>query len=154
MRKLICLALVAITTFAVIQSCKKSDGGTSGTNTGSSFDRKGMLTNISTNIIIPGFTAYLSATSNLDAAVTTFNTTPNAANLTAVQTAFQAAYKQWQALSVFEIGPAAQIELRVNTNTYPADVNQINSNITSSTYNAGLLANLAAKGFPALDYLL
>src|SRR6201996_7095510 len=153
MKKLICLALIAAATFIFVQSCKKSDPGNSG-NTGSSFDRKGMLTNISTNIIIPGYTAYQAGMTNLDAAVTTFTTTPNSANLTTLQTAFQAAYKQWQAVSVFEIGPAAQIELRVNTNTYPADVNQINSNITSSTYNAGLLANLAAKGFPALDYLL
>jgi predicted lipoprotein len=154
MRKFISLALIALTTIAVVQSCKKSDSGNTGANNGSSFDRKGMLTNISNNIIIPGYTAYQAATVSLDAAVTAFNTTPNAANLTAVQTAFQAAYKQWQTVSVFEIGPAAQIELRVNTNTYPADINQINSNITSKTYNAGLLANLAAKGLPAIDYLL
>jgi hypothetical protein len=113
-----------------------------------------MLTNISTTIIIPGYTAYQASTASLDAAVTTFNTTPNAANLTALQTAFQATYKQWQAVSVFEFGPAAQLELRVNTNTYPADINQINSNIASKTYNVGLLANLAAKGLPAMDYLL
>src|ERR1700743_2492068 len=121
MRKFICLALVAITTFAVVQSCKKSDSSNTNTNNGTSFDRKGMLTNISTNIIIPGYTAYQAGMTNLDAAVTTFTTTPNSANLTTLQTAFQAAYKQWQAVSVFEIGPAAQIELRVNTNTYPAD---------------------------------
>jgi predicted lipoprotein len=153
MRKVIFLALIAITAFAVVQSCKKSDGGNN-INNNSSFDRKGMLTNISTNIIIPGYTAYQVAATSLDASVTTFNATPNAANLTALQTAFQAAYKQWQAVSVFEIGPAAAIQLRVNTNTYPADINQISSNITSKTYNPGLLANLAAKGLPAIDYLL
>ncbi|MDB5136945.1 MAG: Peptidase Imelysin [Mucilaginibacter sp.] len=153
MRKFICLALIAATTFILIQSCKKSDAGNPN-NTGSSFDRKGVLTNISTNIIIPGYTAYQAATVNLDAAVTTFTAASNSANLVALQTAFQAAYKQWQVVSVFEIGPAAQIQLRVNTNTFPADINQINSNIATSTYNPGLLSNLAAKGFPALDYLL
>ena len=153
MRKLIFAAIIVASVFVLIQSCSKS-GDNKPTTGDSSFDRKGMLTNISTNIIIPGYTAYQAATAGLDAAVTTFNATPNAANLTAVQTAFQATYKQWQAVSVFEFGPAAQIELRVNTNTYPADINQINSNITSKTYNPGLLANLAAKGLPAIDYLL
>ncbi len=154
MRKIICLALIAATTFALVQSCKKSDSGNSGTGNGSSYDRKGMLTNISTNIIIPGYTAYQASTVSLDAAVTTFNATPNSANLSALQDAFKAAYKQWQAVSVFEIGPAEQLQLREATNTYPADVNQINSNIASKTYNPGLLANLSAKGLPAIDYLL
>jgi predicted lipoprotein len=154
MKKLICLALIAASVFAFIQSCKKSDTGNSTTNTGSTFDRTGMLTNISTNIIVPAYTVYQSTAANLDAAVTMFNATPTNANLVALQTAFQLAYKQWQAVSVFEFGPAAQIELRVNTNTYPADINQINANITSGSYNPGLLANLAAKGLPAMDYLL
>jgi predicted lipoprotein len=154
MRKFICLALIATSIVALVQSCKKSDSGNASANTGASFDRTGMLTNLSTNIIIPGYTAYKAATFNLDAAVTTFNATPNSANLTALQTAFEAAYKQWQAVSIFDIGPAAQLQLRINTNTFPADVNQINSNITSNTYNPALLANLSAKGLPALDYLL
>jgi predicted lipoprotein len=154
MRKFIYLALVAASTFVLVQSCKKSDSNGSTGNTGSSFDRKGMLTNISTNIIIPSYTAYQATTVTLDAAVTTFNTTPNSANLSALQAAFQSAYKAWQSASTFEFGPAAQIELRVNTNTYPADITQINSNITSKTYNPALLSNLPAKGLPALDYLL
>jgi predicted lipoprotein len=154
MRKIISLALIAIAMFAVVQSCKKSGSSNNTNNNGSSFDRKEMLTNISTNIIIPAYTAYEQAAANLDIQVGVFNTTPNADNLTALQAAFKIAYQQWQAVSVFEIGPANQIELRVNTNTYPADVTQINSNITSKTYNPGLLANLAAKGLPAIDYLL
>jgi predicted lipoprotein len=155
MRKFIYLAVIAASTFILIQSCSKSSGGGSTpTGTGSTFDRKGMLTNISTNIIIPAYTTYQANTTTLDAAVTAFNTSPSLTTLTALQAAFKAAYLQWQSTSTFEFGPAAQIELRVNTNTYPADIAQINSNITTSTYNSGLLANLAAKGFPALDYLL
>lgn len=152
MRKFIIPVLVAAAAIILIQACTKSDTGKN--NTGSSFDRKGMLTNISTNIIIPAYTSYASVTASLDAAVTAFNTTPNSTNLIAVQTAFKAAYKQWANTSVFEFGPADQIQLRVNTNTYPVDVNQVNSNIATGTYNPVLLANLSAKGFPALDYLL
>ena len=43
---------------------------------------------------------------------------------------------------------------RANINTYPTDINQIDINITANTYNQDLLANLAAKGLPAIDYLL
>jgi predicted lipoprotein len=153
MKKIIYLLAIAASTFVLIQSCKKSDNS-SGTDNGSSFDRKTMLTNLSTNIIIPAYTSYQASTVSLDAAVTAFNASPDVTKLAALQSAFQAAYKQWQSASMFNFGPANDAELQVSTNTYPADVNQITANITSGTYNPGLLANLAAKGLPALDYLL
>ncbi|HEY0244499.1 MAG TPA: imelysin family protein [Mucilaginibacter sp.] len=154
MKKLIYAALLTAAAFILIQSCSKSSVNNNGSTDGSSFDRKAMLTNLSANIIIPAYTAFQASTVSLDAAVTTFNTTPNATNLTALQAAFKAAYQQWQATSVFDFGPAEQINFRVNTNTYPTDVNQINTNISSGIYNKDLLANLAAKGLPAMDYLL
>jgi predicted lipoprotein len=152
MRKLIYLALVAASTFVLVQSCKKSN--TDDSDKGSAFDRKGLLINVSTNIIIPAYTAFQTTAVNLDAAVIAFNASPDAAKLVTLQTAFKAAYLQWQSTSAFEFGPAATVSLRVNTNTYPASVDQINANVTSGTYNPLLLANLAAKGLPALDYLL
>jgi predicted lipoprotein len=154
MKKIIYLALVAASMFILVQSCKKSDSGSNNTDNNTGFDRKAMLTNISSNIIIPSYTAYQASTVSLNAAVTTFNATPNATNLTALQNAFIAAYKLWQSASEFNFGPAADANLGVNTNTYPADVNQINANITAGSYNPQLLANLAAKGLPTLDYLL
>jgi predicted lipoprotein len=153
MKKIIYLALTAILSFTLIQSCSKSDGG-AGNNNSSSFDRKAMLTNISGNIIIPAYTSYQAAAIGLDAAVTTFNATPNITNLTALQNAFTVTYQQWQSTSVYDFGPAADVSLRVNTNTYPTDVNQIAANINAGTYNPLLLSNLTAKGLPALDYLL
>jgi len=153
MRKLIYLALVAASTFALVQSCKKSNTDDS-TKAASSFDRKGLLTNVSANIIIPAYTAYQTSVVNLDAAIIAFNAAPDAAKLATVQTTFKTAYLQWQSTSEFEFGPAASVSLRVNTNTYPASVDQINANVAAGTYNPSLLANLAAKGLPALDYLL
>jgi predicted lipoprotein len=155
MRKLIYMAVIAASAFVVIQSCKKSSTDDTTDKSGAaSFDRKGLLTNVSTNIIIPAYAAYQTTTVNLDIAVTSFNAAPDAAKLTTLQTAFKAAYVQWQSTSAFEFGPASQITLRVNTNTYPTDINQINANVTAGAYNPQLLANLAAKGLPALDYLL
>lgn len=154
MRKFIYLAVIAATTFVMIQACKKSSTPDNGTDNGSGFDRKAMLTNLSTNIIIPAYTTYQANTVTLDAAVAAFVAAPDATKLTAAQNAFKDAYKQWQSTSAFDFGPAADASLRVNTNTYPADIAQINANVTAGTYNPQLLANLAAKGFPAMDYLL
>lgn len=157
MRKLIYTSALAISAFVLIGSCSKSGSGSgpaNGGDKGSSFDRKGMLTNLSANIIIPAYTSYQTTTINLDAAVTAFNAAPDAAKLTALQDAFKIAYKQWQATSEFDFGPASDASFRANTNTYPTDLNQISSNINSGTYNPALLANLSAKGLPALDYLL
>jgi predicted lipoprotein len=155
MRKFIYTAVIAVSAFVLIGSCSKSSGPTNdGGDKGTSFDRKAMLTNMSANIIIPAYTAYQTTTVNLDAAVTAFNTAPDATKLSALQDAFKTAYKQWQATSEFDFGPAGDASFRANTNTYPTDLNQINSNISSGTYNPDLLANLSAKGLPALDYLL
>ncbi|WPU95317.1 imelysin family protein [Mucilaginibacter sabulilitoris] len=157
MRKFIYTALIAVSAFVLIQSCSKSNSGSGpadGGDKGSSFDRKGMLTNLSTNIIIPAYTAFQTSVTNLDAAVTAFNTAPNATTLVAAQTAFKASYLQWQSTSEFDFGPAADVTLRANTNTYPLDVGQVNDNITAGTYDPDFLKNLSAKGLPALDYLL
>ncbi|WP_158275207.1 imelysin family protein [Pedobacter sp. HMWF019] len=152
-RKYILAAVLAASVFAGIQACKKSSSG-SQTTDDNAFDRKAMLTNVSANIIVPAYTAFKQNTSDLDLAVSAFIGAPDVAKLMALQNAFVIAYKQWQSTSAFEFGPAAQINLGVNVNTYPANIDQINANIKADTYNPQLLANLAAKGLPAIDYLI
>lgn len=154
MRKFIYVVLMAASVAVVIQACSKSGTPGNGPGGDNTFDRKALLTNVSTNIIIPAYNAYQADVNNLSDAVTAFNAAPDNAKLVTLQNAFSATYLQWQATSAFEFGPAADASLRVNTNTYPTDVNQINSNVTAGTYNPNLLANISAKGLPALDYLL
>lgn len=152
MKKIILVALTLIAGFVIMQSCKKS-GADSGSNN-NSFDRKGLLSNVSTNIILPAYTSFQTSVNTFNAAIVAFNAAPDATKLTAAQNAFIALYKQWQWTSLYDFGPASQANFRVNINTFPTDVTQINANIASGTYNPNLLANLAAKGLPALDYLL
>lgn len=154
MRKFIYPLLIVAATAVTIISCKKSSSDNASGTDKSGFDRKPMLTNWENNIILPAYTAYQADVTALDAAVSAYVAAPDAGKLTALQTAFKTTYKQWQATSAFDFGPALDVNLRANTNTYPLDLNQVNSNITSGTYNPGLLANLSAKGLPALDYLL
>ncbi|UOE46248.1 imelysin family protein [Mucilaginibacter sp. SMC90] len=156
MRKITLGALLLFATgLILVQSCSKSGAGNNGGDkSDNTFDRKALLTNMSANIILPAYTSFQASASALNDAVIAFNSSPDAAKLTAAQNAFTAAYKQWQSTSEFDFGPANQINFRVSVNTYPADLSQISANINSGAYNPGLLANLAAKGLPAIDYLL
>src|ERR1700749_4161592 len=105
MKKTLIFCLSAAAGLAVIQSCSKS--GTPGKTGGGStdFDRKGLLTNMSANIMLPAYTSFQASASALNDAVVAFNTAPNTTTLAAAQTAFTAAYKQWQSTSEFDFGP-------------------------------------------------
>lgn len=142
--------VIGIIFLGFLQACNKDDD-----NPGSeSFDRGAMLSNIGSNIIIPGYVNLKENTDRLNESVTAFNASPNSINLQIVQDDFKEAFRAWQNVSVFEIGPAEAVLLRANLNTFPTDPEQINSNITSGNYNLGTANNLDAKGFPGLDYML
>lgn len=132
-----------------ISSCKKDDEENK-----PEFERKGMLTNIGNNIIIPNYETLEGAVQDFDIAVTTFNANSDLTNLGALQNAFKEAYKAYQICSVFEFGPADQEMLRANLNTFPAYVAKIESNVSSNTYSFDDPDNITTKGFPAMDYLL
>ncbi len=118
------------------------------------FDRASMLTNIGNNIIVPSYQTFLVEVNKMDSAVTAFNASPDATKLTALQGIFKDTYTSWQLCTAFGFGPADQNSLTVNFNTYPTDSSQINSNISSGSYNLATISNLRAKGFPGLDFLL
>ena len=137
------------------------DGGTSdddgvSDDDGSSvtFDRGVMLVNWADNIILPSYDAFLTVHASFKTEFSTFQTTPSEENLGTLRQAWIDAYKSWQHISMFEIGPAEENGLRLNINTYPTDVALITSNVQSGTYNFELASIRDSKGFPALDYLL
>ncbi len=145
-------AIIVLITVAAFQACKKS--GSSPSNSSTGFDRKGMLTNLSTNIIIPSYVAFQASAATLDASIAAFNASPDLTKLGSLQASFKITYQKWQAVSVFDIGPATTENMRISINTFPADVSQINSNVSSGNYNLSTLSSLPAEGLPALDYLL
>ena len=110
--------------------------------------------NIGHNIIVPSLRALQLSVNKLDSAIATFNNNPGSANLTALQNAFKAAYKNWQSCAFYDFGPAELEYLRVSLNTFPIDSNQINKNINSGSYNLAAVENLAAVGFPGVDFML
>ncbi|MBB6613025.1 imelysin family protein [Pontibacter sp. Tf4] len=136
---------------ATLAGCSSDNGDD---NTGSDFDRKAMLTSYANNLIIPGYERFSETTHQMDAAIEQFVATPSVTTLATARQAYQQAYLAWQEVSIFEFGPADEQMLRTNLNIYPTFTTQIENNISSGTYDLQAAANLPAKGFPALDYLL
>jgi hypothetical protein len=118
------------------------------------FERGTMLTNWADNIIIPSYEAFSSEMTGLNASFDAFKSDPSETNLIDLRTAWLTAYKTWQHVSMFEIGPAETVGLRLNMNIYPTDGQKISDFIASGTYDLSLSSNRDAKGFPALDYLI
>jgi len=149
-RKILVSAALILTMFLVLWSCKSDDESGKKSD---GFNRKEMLANWADNIIIPSYKAFQTDVKSLKSASATFTTTPNEANLTAIRKAWKDAYLKFQNVSMFEIGPAADIDFRLFLNTYPAAAPS-ESFIVKATYNLEHTGSEALQGFPALDYLL
>lgn len=146
----VCVSSLLILLIVFSTSCDSSGPG----NDGSQFDRAAMLQNYGNNNIIPSYNALQATVNELQNSITTFTETPTEANLTSAQEDLKEARLAWQDASIFQFGPAESVVLRTSVNTYPADTNQIQSNIESGDYTLGSVANQAAAGFPSLGYLL
>ncbi|WP_422860496.1 imelysin family protein [Flagellimonas sp. S174] len=118
------------------------------------FDRGEMLTNWADNIILPSYNSFLGIFDALESDFERFQGDINEDNLRRLRATWIDAYRSWQFISMFEIGPAEDNGLRLNINTYPTDFDLIETHIETGTYNLDLPSNRDTKGFPALDYLL
>ncbi|WP_394749871.1 imelysin family protein [Spongiimicrobium salis] len=118
------------------------------------FDRGAMLANWADNIIIPSYTNFTTSLVSLQNALQNLTADTNETTLAAFRTAWSDAYLAWQPASIFENGPAEDIGLHLNINTYPTSVSDIESNIANGGYNLSLPSNRDTKGFPAIDYLI
>lgn len=148
MKKSIYIGLVAfIILFA--SSCKEDDALSKKVN----FDRKALLEHYADHIIPRHYKLLKENVDALDTAWAQFKADPTNAKLSLMRYYFVETYKAWQYCSVFEVGPAEQILLRANMNTFPTDTFKIGTNIRTGSANLNAASNLDAKGLPALDYL-
>ncbi|MFC0185953.1 Predicted lipoprotein [Pseudarcicella hirudinis] len=160
MKKLIGIFLGAV---LLIVACSKSSdnvnpgGGNTG-NTFESFDRKGMLTNLGNNVIIPSFDNFDQKTALLQTAITTYSTDlSNEQKLILAQSAWIEAIKAWKASSVFIQGPITDKFLVNSIDYQTVSYDNIEKAITEGTTidNAYVESKGATvKGFQALEYLL
>jgi len=132
-----------------------AEGGNPSTPNGQTgFDRSVLLANWADNIIVPSYEAFTAEVAVLNAAFDTFKADASEANLVALRASWLSAYRTWQKVSMFEIGPAETVGLRLNVNIYPTDTEKISGYLDSGSYDLSLASNRDAKGFPALDYLI
>jgi predicted lipoprotein len=136
---------------AIVWSCSDDDSVSESTD---DFNRQAMLINWADDIIIPSYQAFSSDVDALKAAVETFESQPNEANLNRVRQEWEQAYIAWQNISMFNIGPAETAFMRSFINTYPANVNKIDTNISTGNYALQSVNANDEQGLPALDYLL
>jgi hypothetical protein len=118
------------------------------------FNKSELLANYSSNIIIPSYQDHLVKLDSLLASQQRFASVKNLPNLLDLRQKFADAYLSFQNVSAFEFGPAETVYYRSNANTFPCDTPQIKSNVASGTYDLNTAANIDAKGFPALDFML
>ncbi|MFS4416754.1 imelysin family protein [Maribacter sp. 2307ULW6-5] len=148
-------SFVALLFLGLLWACSTdSENGPDNAPGEATFDRAPLLTNWADNIIIPSYEAFLAQLADLNGAFETFEANANADNLVALRSAWAAAYTSWQRVSMFEIGPAESVGLRLNVNIYPTDSEKIAGHIASGNYDLSLSSNRDAKGFPALDWLI
>ncbi|MBS1662745.1 MAG: imelysin family protein [Bacteroidetes bacterium] len=145
-----------ITASGIFYSCSKSGGGNNPGGGGGNTGKDTILTNIGNNIILPAYVNLSASVNSLDSAILDFNAGPTSAKLTATQNIFKTAYINWQYASAYNyFGPASSgSPLLSSVNLFPAGARTIDSNIFVASYNVNGFTNVAAKGFPAIDYLL
>ncbi|HOZ86671.1 MAG TPA: imelysin family protein [Bacteroidia bacterium] len=139
-------------TLLFFSDCKKKK--TEKEETDESFDKSAMLVNYADKIILPNFQSFQSVVDSLVVAFNGFAQQKNTASLNALRKKYISAYLKFQRVAAFEYGPSESENVRTNFNTFPVNINQVNSNINSGNYDLGTVDNIAAKGFPAIDYLL
>ncbi len=133
-----------------------SDDNTSSQTSQTVWEQKSqMLINWADNFIIPNYQNLSDKLSELETSVATFNSNPNIETLEATRVSWLEAYKSWQHVEMFNIGPAEQAFYHLKMNVFPTSTENINALITSGNFSS--LDNSpynSAQGFPAMDYLL
>jgi len=146
MKNLIILIVISV----LLYSCdddKKDD-------ISANFNQAEMLTNLSQEVFIPNYIALNESVIQLDTKWQSFKGALDSTTMEELRAAFEVAYTKYQLVNYLEFGPAANISLRNNTNTFPTDTSKIKTNIRDGIYNVNTLSSYTVKGFPAMDYLL
>lgn len=126
------------------------------------FDRKGMLTNLGNNVIIPSFDLFYQKSTALEAAITAYATdVKNEQKLITAQNAWLDMAKAWKQASVFKQGPIDDNFLLSNIDFSTKGV-YLNPTLLEKAITDGTTINNAyietkgstVKGIHAIEYLL
>lgn len=118
------------------------------------FDREAFLINMADHVIQPAIVNFDAKVNSLSTICDSFVSDPSVDNLTELRANFKEAWLAYQHVAFVHVGPVASVNLRDRVNIFPTKPVLIEQNIESQNYTLGTAANVTAKGFPAIDYLL
>jgi len=151
--KKIVLVFFLLSIAFTVTECKKKKQ-TDEDEAETAFDKSGMLSNYSSNVIIPNIQVAKNSIDSFSVAYSNFTTNKTISTLVVARQKFIQVYRDYQKMELFGFGPAENEIVYANFNTFPTDTPQILSNISNGSYNLAIVSNLDAKGLPAIDYLL
>ena len=147
------IAMLALASIVLFASCKKKNEPEADLNK-PVFDKQGMLVNMADSLIIPSFSEFRVAFDSLFVGISNLTNSGNVSDLHIARMHFQEAWLKYQRVSIHGFGPGDDTGVRVNFNVFPTDTVKIQKNILSGSYDLSSAANVDAKGFPALEFLL
>ncbi len=118
------------------------------------FDRQAYLTGLVEHSILPAYLDYKQYTDSLNQCCQSFVVAPDLDKLSECRSRLHAVSLAWQNIAMFDFGPAEDLALQATTNVYPTDTALIQSKISTSDFEIESVSNFAARGLPAIDYLL
>ncbi len=145
------LLLAVLGAFSALNSC-----GDDTTVDDSGFDRKALLEDVGTNLIIPNFEALQSSVQALSSTTATFTTNPTEANLQSVRQSWVQAVTDFQHCSAFGFGPGNLPlgSFATVLGVFPVDEDQVEQNILDPNFNLTATFDRDVRGFFAVEYLI
>ncbi|RYU90291.1 hypothetical protein EWM62_12245 [Mucilaginibacter terrigena] len=147
------IALVLPVTLLAL-SCSKNDPVNNADNATLKTE---VLANISANVCAASYDDMYAKTQELQAAVTTLNTTPTDANLATARTKWKAIRTTWEQSEAWLFGPVESGNIDPRIDTWPVDFNALETILNSSdVLNEAYVDGLddALKGFHPIEYIL
>lgn len=137
----------------IITSCGSSDELKP---TGDDFNRGQILEFTYESIIIPAYTNLNSKIDDLQKSVNWFIEDPSEGTLSEMRNAWVSNYKAWQAVAMFNIREAEELQYAAKMNSYPCSESMINQNIDVGINEIGNFTQsmLGTTGFPAIGYMI
>lgn len=108
------------------------------------------MRHIAEAVISPAYAEWSVSAEALHQASLSFTSSPDQQTLSDFRVALKQSWIDWQYCSPFEFGPAYELQLRANANTFPADVEDIQLRIESQTTPQ----RADERGYPAIDFMV
>ncbi len=118
------------------------------------FDQEELFSDLTEEVIIPQWDSMRTAFQTMDESAVPFVDSPTLERFDLLRDNYLNAYRRWQRVRVFSFGPAEETMLVERMNSFPVEVDRLESLLGADSVDFTHPDNKFAQGFPALDYLL